>query len=280
MEENLHSTAQENTNGKEDKSCYQELVVKSLMNLGKFEKNASVQTINENLNYNGIQSLKAGSEEVAECCMIHSNDRKDKINDSQLRFCSSDDNESNSESAENGWDSSSNFSEETKPHRVPKYIIVDNRKDLLEVPEIKTEGDKFISCENRYGSETERRNSQNTHMEPLDGKAEPSFPGIEEYDNQCLAVMTEESVDLKKVKRNLSLLEQAIALQPERGCVFHNTYKELDRFLLEHLAGERRQTKVIDMSGRQIFNSKRKTCFCFHFRSTIVLSLGKKFSKI
>ncbi|XP_032172352.1 suppression of tumorigenicity 18 protein isoform X3 [Mustela erminea] len=257
VDENLHSTAQENSNGKEDRyGCYQELVVKSLMHLGKFEKNVSVQTISENLNDSGIQSLKAESDEADECFMIHSDDGKEKIDDSQLRFCSSDDSESNSESAENGWDSGSNFSEETKPHRVPKYILMDNRKDLLEVPEIKTEGDKFISCENMCDSETERRDPQNTPVEPLDSKAQPSFTGMEEDDNECLAAMTEESVDLEKAKGNLSLLEQAIALQAERGCVFHNTYKELDRFLLEHLAGERRQTKVIDMGGRQIFNNK------------------------
>lgn len=264
MDENLHSTAQENSNGKEDRyGCYQELVVKSLMHLGKFEKNVCVQTISENLNDSGIQSLKAESDEADECFMIHSDDGKEKIDESQLRFCSSDDSESNSESAENGWDSGSNFSEETKPHRVPKYILADNRKDLLEVPEIKTEGDKFISCENMCDSETERRDPQNAPMEPLDSKAQPSFTGMEEDDNECLAAMTEESVDLEKAKGNLSLLEQAIALQAERGCVFHNTYKELDRFLLEHLAGERRQTKVIDMGGRQIFNNKRKTLFFF-----------------
>ncbi|XP_032697059.1 suppression of tumorigenicity 18 protein isoform X3 [Lontra canadensis] len=257
MDENRHSTTQENSNGKEDRyGCYQELVVKSLMHLGKFEKNVSVQTISENLNDSGIQSLKAESDEADECFMIHSDDGKEKIDDSQLQFSSSDDSESNSESAENGWDSGSNFSEETKPHRVPKYILVDNRKDLLEVPEIKTEGDKFISCENMCDSETERRDPQNAPREPLDSKAQPSFTGMEEDDNECLAAMTEESVDLEKAKGNLSLLEQAIALQAERGCVFHNTYKELDRFLLEHLAGERRQTKVIDMGGRQIFNNK------------------------
>ncbi|XP_054564355.1 suppression of tumorigenicity 18 protein isoform X2 [Eptesicus fuscus] len=228
MDENVHSTAQENSHGKEDRyGCYQELVVKSLMHLGTFEKSAPVQTANENLNDSGIQSLKAESDEVDECFLIHSDDGKDKTSDSQLRFCSSDDNESNSESTENGWDSGSNFSEETKPRRVPK-------------------------CD----SDLERRDPQHAHAEALDGKAQASFPGVEEDDNQCLAAMTEESVDLEKAKGNLSLLEQAIALQAERGCVFHNTYKELDRFLLEHLAGERRQTKVLDLGGRQIFNNK------------------------
>ncbi|XP_055204757.2 suppression of tumorigenicity 18 protein isoform X2 [Gorilla gorilla gorilla] len=257
MDESLLSTAQENSSRKEDRySCYQELMVKSLMHLGKFEKNVSVQTISENLNDSGIQSLKAESDEADECFLIHSDDGRDKIDDSQPPFCSSDDNESNSESVENGWDSGSNFSEETKPPRVPKYALTDHKKDLLEVPEIKTEGDKFIPCENRCDSETERKDPQNALAEPLDGNAQPSFPDVEEEDSESLAVMTEEGSDLEKAKGNLSLLEQAIALQAERGCVFHNTYKELDRFLLEHLAGERRQTKVIDMGGRQIFNNK------------------------
>ncbi|XP_054972521.1 suppression of tumorigenicity 18 protein isoform X6 [Pan paniscus] len=257
MDESLLSTAQENSSRKEDRySCYQELMVKSLMHLGKFEKNVSVQTVSENLNDSGIQSLKAESDEADECFLIHSDDGRDKIDDSQPLFCSSDDNESNSESAENGWDSGSNFSEETKPPRVPKYVLTDHKKDLLEVPEIKTEGDKFIPCENRCDSETERKDPQNALAEPLDGNAQPSFPDVEEEDSESLAVMTEEGSDLEKAKGNLSLLEQAIALQAERGCVFHNTYKELDRFLLEHLAGERRQTKVIDMGGRQIFNNK------------------------
>ncbi|XP_045416935.1 suppression of tumorigenicity 18 protein isoform X2 [Lemur catta] len=227
-DENLHSAAQENSNKKEDRyTCYQELVVKSLMHLGKFEKNTSVQTISDNLNDSGIQSLKAESDEADECFMIHSDDGRDKIGDSQPPFCSSDDNDSNSESAENGWDSGSNFSEETKPPRVPK-------------------------CD----SETGRGDPQNAQVEALDSKAQASFPEIEEEDGKSLAAVTEESGDLEKAKGNLSLLEQAIALQAERGCVFHSTYKELDRFLLEHLAGERRQTKVIDTGGRQVFNNK------------------------
>ncbi|XP_053415436.1 suppression of tumorigenicity 18 protein [Nycticebus coucang] len=257
MDENLHSTAQENSNEKEDRyTCYQELVVKSFMHLGKLKNNVSVQAISENLNDSGIQSLKAESDKADGCFMIHSDDGRDKINDAQAPFCSSDDNESNSEAAENGWDSGSNLSEETKPPRVPKYVLADNQKDFLEVPDIKTEGEKFIPCENRCNSETERRDPQNAQTEVLDGKAQPPFPEMEAEGGESLAAVTEESSELKKAKGNLRLLEQAIALQAERGCVFHNTYKELDRFLLAHLAGERRQTKVIDTGGRQIFNNK------------------------
>ncbi|XP_037658718.1 suppression of tumorigenicity 18 protein isoform X2 [Choloepus didactylus] len=258
MDETLCSAAQEISNRKEDRyASYQELVVKSLMHLGKFEKDVSIQTLSDNLNDSGIQSLKAESDEADECFMIHSDDGKDKVRDGGLQYCSSDDSDSSSGSAENSWDSGSNFSEETKPHRVPKYILVDNKKDLLEVPEIKTEGEKCISCENKCDSRTDRRDSRSVPMETLGGRGQPSFPENEDKDNEGLSAMTEEeAVDLEKAKGNLNLLEQAIALQAERGRAFHNTYKELDRFLLEHLAGERRQAKMTDMGGRQIFNSK------------------------
>ncbi|XP_042552088.1 suppression of tumorigenicity 18 protein-like [Dipodomys spectabilis] len=229
-DENLNSTAPENDSLKEDPYvCYQELMVKSLMHLGKIEKNVSVQTISENLNDSGIQSLKAENDEADECFMIHSDDGRDKLNCSQTPFCSSDDSESNSESAENGWDSGSSLSEDARPHSGPKYM-----------------------CD----SDADKRDLQNAHVEPLDSKAHSSFPEIEEEDGESLVTTTEEPHDLEKAKGNLSLLEQAIALQAEQGCVFHNTYKELDKFLLDHLAGERRQTKVIDMGGRQTFNNK------------------------
>ncbi|KAB1256560.1 Suppression of tumorigenicity 18 protein [Camelus dromedarius] len=257
--ETLHSAAQENSEGKEDTyGCYRELVVKSLMHLGKFEKNASVQMASENLNDSGIQSLRAEGDEADECFMIHSDDGGDKTEDSRLRFCSSSDNESNCESAENGWDSGSNFSDETKPQRVPKYALEDDRKDLLEAPEIKMEGDEFLSCENACDSAAERRDPEDAQVDPTEGRAQPSFPGRKGEDLGCPAAGPGEAVDLEKAKGNLSLLEHAIALQAERGCVFHHTYKELDRFLLEHLSGERRQTKVIDVGGRQVFNNKHK----------------------
>ncbi|XP_058131511.1 suppression of tumorigenicity 18 protein isoform X2 [Dasypus novemcinctus] len=259
MDESLHSAAQEISSRKEGRyASYQELVVKSLMHVGKFEKDVSIQTTNENLNDSGIQSLKAESDEADECFMIHSDEGTVKVSDGGLRRCSSadNDNDSNSGSAETGWDSGSNFSEETKPPRVPKYILVDDRKDLVEVPEIKTEGEKFVPCKNMCDSETERRDLQNAPVEPLGSQGQSSFSENEDRGREGLSAVTEEAVDVGKAKGNLSLLEQAIALQAERGRAFHHTYKELDRFLLEHLAGERRHAKVIDMGGRQIFTSK------------------------
>lgn len=264
VEETLHSPAQENSLRTEDQYvCYPEL-----MHLGKYEESVSVPTVRENLNDSGIQSLKAESDEADGCCPSHSDDGRDKVLSSQPPFCSSGDSESDSDSAENGWASGSVSSEDTDPHRGHKHKPAYTKKDPLEVPEIKAEGDKFAPCENRCDSDAEGRDPQNSHTEPLPVKARPSFPEAE--DGESLVPVTEEPGEVDKVKGNLSLLEQAVALQAERGSVFHHTYKELDCFLLDHLVRERRQPKVTDTGGRQIFNNKRKHIFIFIAGSKVI----------
>ncbi|NWW24466.1 ST18 protein, partial [Falcunculus frontatus] len=258
-EETPHLGGQENSSQRKDNySSYQDAVAKSLMNVGKVAKDAPSQTVAENLNDSGIQSLKTESDDTDECYLINSAEGKEKTAISDPKYCSSEENESNSEIMDNEWDSSSNFSEETsvKPHVTQKYIVECNQPSILEVPEIKKEEVEYGPCETLCDSETELRAPQEPHPDPFEKRIQNLFPESEEDDNECLSETTDVSVELDKTKGNLSLLEQAIALQAEQGHVFHSTYKELDRFLLEHLAGERRQTKVIDIGGRQIFSSK------------------------
>ncbi|KFP34420.1 Suppression of tumorigenicity 18 protein, partial [Colius striatus] len=257
-EETLHSDGQENSRQiKDNYSSYQDATSKSLINMGKLAKDAPSQTVAENLNDSGIQSLKTESDDTEECYMINSSEGKEKTVISDPKYCSSEENESNSEIMDE-WDSSSNFSEETtvRPHVTQKYIIECSQPSILEVPEIKKEEVEFGPCETLCDSETEPRAPQESHSDLFEKRTQNPFPESEEDDNECLSETTEVSVELEKTKGNLSLLEQAIALQAEQGHVFHSTYKELDRFLLEHLAGERRQTKVIDIGGRQIFSNK------------------------
>lgn len=263
-EETLHSGGQENSSQRKDNyTSYQDAMAKSLMNSGKIAKDAPSQAVAENLNDSGIQSLKTESDDTDECYMIDSAERKEKTVTSDPKYCSSEENESNSEMMENEWDSSSNFSEETseKPHVTQKYIAECNQPSILEVPEIKKEEVEFEPCETLCDSEAELRAPQESHPDSFEKRMQNVFPESEEDDNECLSETTEMSVELDKAKGNLSLLEEAIALQAEQGHVFHSTYKELDRFLLEHLAGERRQTKVIDVGGRQLFSNKRKEVF-------------------
>ncbi|XP_030908078.2 suppression of tumorigenicity 18 protein isoform X3 [Melopsittacus undulatus] len=258
-EETPPSGEQENSSQRKDNySSYQDSMAKSLMNMGKLAKDAPSQRVGENLNDSGIQSLKTESDDTDECYMINSAEGKEKTVISDPKYCSSEENESNSEIMDNEWDSSSNFSEENsvKLHVSQKYIVECNQPSILEVPEIKKEEVEFGLCETLCDSETELRTSQESHPHPFENRIQNPFPESEEDDNECLSETTDVSVELDKTKGNLSLLEQAIALQAEQGHVFHSTYKELDRFLLEHLAGERRQTKVIDIGGRQIYSNK------------------------
>uniref|UniRef100_A0A8D2M8A7 ST18 C2H2C-type zinc finger transcription factor n=1 Tax=Zonotrichia albicollis TaxID=44394 RepID=A0A8D2M8A7_ZONAL len=258
-EETPHLGGQENSSQRKDNySTYQDAMAKSLMNMGKVAKDAPSQAVAENLNDSGIQSLKTESDDADECYLISSAEAKEKTAISDPKYCSSEENESNSEIMDNEWDSSSNFSEETsvKPHVTQKYIVECKQPSILEVPEIKKEEVEYGPCETLCDSETELRAPQEPHSDPFEKRIQNLFPESEEDDNECLSETTDVSVELDKTKGNLSLLEQAIALQAEQGHVFHSTYKELDRFLLEHLAGERRQTKVIDIGGRQIFSSK------------------------
>ncbi|XP_040406350.1 suppression of tumorigenicity 18 protein isoform X2 [Cygnus olor] len=258
-EETPHSCGQENSSERKDNySSYRDAMAKSLTNMGKLAKDAPTQAVTENLNDSGIQSLKTESDDTDECYMINSTEGKEKTVISDPKYCSSEENESNSEIMDNEWESSSNFSEETsvKPHLTQKYIVECNQSSILEVPEIKKEEVEFGPCETLCDSETKLRAPQESHPDPFEKRIQNAFPESEEDDNECLSETTEMSVELDKAKGNLSLLEEAIALQAEQGHVFHSTYKELDRFLLEHLAGERRQTKVIDIGGRQLFSNK------------------------
>ncbi|KAM8838319.1 LOW QUALITY PROTEIN: suppression of tumorigenicity 18 protein [Synchiropus picturatus] len=51
---------------------------------------------------------------------------------------------------------------------------------------------------------------------------------------------------------NMSLLEQAMALQSEQRQVLHHAYREMDRFLLEQMSHERRGQRAMDVDGGRL----------------------------
>ncbi|XP_041698263.1 suppression of tumorigenicity 18 protein isoform X2 [Coregonus clupeaformis] len=59
-----------------------------------------------------------------------------------------------------------------------------------------------------------------------------------------------EERDRDRGRVNLSLLEQAMALQSEQRQVLHNAYREMDRFLLEQMTNERRHQRLLDVDTR------------------------------
>ncbi|XP_042321550.1 suppression of tumorigenicity 18 protein isoform X1 [Sceloporus undulatus] len=248
---------QENDHQKKDEyTSYKDLITKSLSTVEKIANDAPNHPEDEKLSESCSQSLKTENKNVNECYMISSSVSRDRIHISDPQYCSSEDNESNSEMLDNEWENSSNFSEETSL-KLPlnqKYIVGHNEQDILKVPGVKSEAVDFNSSETVCNSETGLQESQESHVESFNNRLQNPLPDSEE--EECMSENTEMSFDLDKTKQNLSLLERAIALQAEQGHVFHSTYKELDRFLLEHLAGERRQAKVVDLGGRTIYNNK------------------------
>ncbi|XP_062407972.1 suppression of tumorigenicity 18 protein [Sardina pilchardus] len=62
-------------------------------------------------------------------------------------------------------------------------------------------------------------------------------------------------VSLDRARLNLSLLEQAMLLQSEQRQALQHAYKDMDRFLLEQMSGERRHQRMLEMSAaRAAFN--------------------------
>ncbi|XP_075682370.1 suppression of tumorigenicity 18 protein isoform X2 [Rhinoderma darwinii] len=202
--------------------------------MGRSGKDTIFYTVTASPTRSVIQSAKAIRDHGETYC-IQSSKQKD------LPTFSSDDN-GNPAIPENGWDSSSSYSDDINskdqiPDRFSNTITQKGEMDISQGKVVETENNSVVGI-----SEHDERSQQ-------------QIPESEE-DDKCLSIITEESVDLDKTKGNLSLLEQAITLQAEQGHMFHSTYKELDMFLLEHLARDRRQTKVIDGVGRQIYTSK------------------------
>ncbi|XP_075069609.1 suppression of tumorigenicity 18 protein [Mixophyes fleayi] len=219
------------THSSEGKCCYEDLVTGPLVLEGSAKQNV-FHALTDSPTESVIQSLKAHRDHGESYCIQSS-----KQNDSPA--FSSDNNNGSSEITENGWDSSYSYSDDTNSKdnisdRFSKEIKQKGEIDIKEGKAVETESDLSIS-----------EHDDGQHQVPES-----------EDDDKCLSIITEEHVNLDKTKGNLSLLEQAITLQAEQGHMFHSTYKELDMFLLEHLARERRQTKVIDVAGRQIYSSK------------------------
>ncbi|XP_069477137.1 suppression of tumorigenicity 18 protein isoform X2 [Ambystoma mexicanum] len=242
-------------------TSYKNLVVDSLMNLGSLTKDTRLCLVaDSHQNDSGIQSSKTDSEDGDECFSVKASVcRGGARSSNDLPSSSSEDNESSSECLENGWDSCSNISEENslRGQRTPKYIVGCNNERALDAPERKAEGVENGQCDATRLSpkHKQKRETAGFDVEPFDVRVPGHFPNSED-DDDYLSVTTEESIELDKSKGNLSLLGRAIALQAEQGHFFRSTYKELDRFFLEHLAEERRHTKVIDMGNRHIFNNK------------------------
>nr|XP_015812211.2 suppression of tumorigenicity 18 protein isoform X4 [Nothobranchius furzeri] len=87
--------------------------------------------------------------------------------------------------------------------------------------------------------------------EDSDGEAEAER--LPRLDSWAMG-LHERGLDMSRGRVNLSLLEQAIALQTEQRQVLHHAYREMDRFLLEQMTNERRHQRMMEMDNRLSYN--------------------------
>uniref|UniRef100_A0AAQ5YBU1 Myelin transcription factor 1 domain-containing protein n=1 Tax=Amphiprion ocellaris TaxID=80972 RepID=A0AAQ5YBU1_AMPOC len=83
--------------------------------------------------------------------------------------------------------------------------------------------------------------------EDSEGEAEVERPP--RLDSWALG-LHERGLEMSRGRVNMSLLEQAIALQTEQRQVLHHAYREMDRFLMEQMTNERRHQRMMDMDSR------------------------------
>ncbi|KAM8966881.1 suppression of tumorigenicity 18 protein [Pelodytes ibericus] len=223
----------------EEKFNYNDIIITSSQIGAMEEEPLTNTTIN---NFSEIQSAHSDSDNGDECFGVQSANQKN------LSTISPDLKNSSAEVAENGWGSSSNVPDENGAQDHMSSICSKQSNQKREIDDKTTETDMKETFKMESDSALQLTEEEETRIQHQIRENED--------DDKCLSIITEQSVDLEKAKGSLNLLEQAITLQAEQGHMFHSTYKELDMFLLEHLARERRQTKVIDIAGRQIYSSK------------------------
>uniref|UniRef100_A0A3Q0SGW9 ST18 C2H2C-type zinc finger transcription factor n=1 Tax=Amphilophus citrinellus TaxID=61819 RepID=A0A3Q0SGW9_AMPCI len=93
--------------------------------------------------------------------------------------------------------------------------------------------------------------------EDSEGEAEADRPP--RLDTWALG-LHERGLEMSRGRVNLSLLEQAIALQTEQRQVLHHAYREMDRFLMEQMTSERRHHRMMEMDNSPRADKKDIKC--------------------
>ena len=80
--------------------------------------------------------------------------------------------------------------------------------------------------------------------------------------------LQDRAMEIGQGRVNLSLLEQAMALQSEQRHALHHAYREMDRFLLEQMTNERRHHRMIDMDIRLNYHGGKGMYGCLSCKCT------------
>ncbi|XP_043544249.1 suppression of tumorigenicity 18 protein isoform X1 [Chiloscyllium plagiosum] len=250
-------------NNSDDFNSYQELVAKSLQDLGKIAEDAAIQRSAEsNLNDSGVQSLEGESDaDESHAPVVFTKDKSPACEKEVILHYScgvknqmlSEDIYENCEQPQD-LRKPSNMSN-LKPFAAHGYNLGCKSTNSLEARGKEIEMIEGISQETAY------QNSVNNIGEAQNSKPDISVNkiGSPKTDDDCasqISTTTEGTEDFDTAKGNLSLLEQAIALQAEQGYIIKGTHKGNESILLGKLTAERQHCKMIDIGIRKNYSSK------------------------
>ncbi|XP_048385828.1 suppression of tumorigenicity 18 protein isoform X3 [Stegostoma tigrinum] len=258
--ENLHMDLPEKdtNNNSDDFNSYQELVAKSLQDLGKIAEDAAIQRSTENnLNDSGVQSLEGESDaDESHASIVFTKDKSHECEKEVILHYSR--GVKNQMLSEDFYENSEQPQDLRKPSNIKPFAAQNYN---LGCKSTDKERGKEIEMIEVISQEIAYQNSVNNIGEAQNSKLDipVNKMGSPKTDDDCtsqISSTTEGTEDFDTGKGNLRLLEQAIALQAEQGYIIKGTHKRDERILLGKLTAERQHCKIIDTGIRKNYSSR------------------------
>ncbi|MGH0131283.1 UNVERIFIED_CONTAM: hypothetical protein FKN15_046238 [Acipenser sinensis] len=203
------------------------------------------------LNDSGIHSTEADSEGDVPDQAKEENDVASEVK--SMPYCSLVHSESHSENVDSGWENMSKFVNVNGINSNHTTESLRKKSDAVKYDDDMDSGacqDLDVRIKSLHGETLSSRKDLSESEDQDD---------VLDEDDGWSAEVSEHTLDFDRAKGNLSLLEQAIALQSEQQQVLHNAYKEMDRFLLEQMSGERRHSRLLDIDDRHNYNNCKES---------------------
>ncbi|XP_058878164.1 suppression of tumorigenicity 18 protein isoform X5 [Acipenser ruthenus] len=201
------------------------------------------------LSDSGIHSTEAGSEGDVPDQAKEKNNVASEVE--SLTYCSLVHSESHSEIVDSEWGSLSKFVMVNGLNGNHTTESLGKKSDAVKYDDDMDSGacqDLDVRIKSLQGETLSSRKDLSESEDKVD---------VLDEDDGWSAGVSEHTLNFGRAKGNL--LEQAIALQSEQRQVLHNAYKEMDRFLLEQMSGERRHSRLVDIDGRHSYNNCKES---------------------
>ncbi|XP_041103490.1 suppression of tumorigenicity 18 protein-like isoform X3 [Polyodon spathula] len=230
------------------KNSYHNAVEKTLLKQEP-ENSPEHAAFESTLNDSGIHSTEADSEGNVP---HQAKEEKNAASEAEP-YCSLVHSESHSEIVDSGWENLSKFVKVNGINGNHTTESLKKKSDAVKNDDDMDSGvcqDLDVQIKNLHGETLGSRKDSSESEDKAD---------VLDEDDGWSAGVSEHTLDFDRAKGNLSLLEQAIALQSEQRQVLHNAYKEMDRFLLEQMSGERRHSRLVDIDGKHNYNNCKES---------------------